>query len=83
MSENKNVDKNIDLVADGELIHWLMFVNNEPIKTISDRSEVSYSTVRDIKSKKTKIGGIRLKNASKLTAYAVKRKEELGTDRRK
>lgn len=58
------------MLADTELIEWLLFESGASTKELVAGTTIGASTIKDLKAKRAQINGMRLKNAIVLTEYA-------------
>lgn len=69
-------------MADEALIEWLLYESGQSVANIAKATEVSWTTVSDLKKKKTQVAKIYFNTAATLTEYALQlkkiEKEELG-----
>ena len=64
------------LLGDSECIHWLLFDSGKTPHRIGSDIKISISNLYQIKSGKRSINNLSLENASKLTEYAIKVRDE-------
>lgn len=65
------------MIADKELIHWLLFKWGESAAEISRGSGVPATNIKNLRSGKATIDSIRFYNAVALTEYAKEKKKQL------
>lgn len=61
------------MYADKLLIEWLLFKNKETNTSIAKKVGMGEASVRELKSGKSSIEGMKFKNAYAMTAYAEKK----------
>ena len=65
-----------NLIGNSDLIHWLLFDSGRTPHRIGSDIKISISNLYQIKSGKRSINNLSLENASKLTEYAIKVRDE-------
>ena len=64
------------LLGDSDIIHWLLFDSGRTPHRIGTDLKISISNLYQIKSGKRSINNLSLENASKLTSYAIKLRDD-------
>ena len=65
-----------NLTGNSDLIHWLLFDSGKTPHRIGSDLKISISNLYQIKRGERSINNLSLENASKLTSYAIKVRDE-------
>ena len=64
------------LIGNSDIIHWLLFDSGKTPHRIGSDLKISISNLYQIKRGERSINNLSLENASKLTSYAIKVRDE-------